>query len=410
VDAARLVEPRVGIDRFRTGPDRSIGAVTKRAPQIRSVRAGGLSLGRPFGIPVFVSSSWFLVAAYITYSFAGVVDTQVGDLGPARYAVSATFAILVFLSVVAHELGHCVVSRSFGLPVRRLTIFLLGGLSEIEREPETPGRDYLVAVVGPLISLLLAGVGFALGRAMAPDGVPHLLVDLTAWSNLLVAAFNLLPGLPLDGGRILRAGLWRLTADKTAGTRAAGHVGRGVAVLVLLLAGLSAYDGRTGTPRLTGNLVLLLLLAMFMYSGSGQALRSAAVARRLPGVSVRALARQPVLVSGDLPLSEAVRRANESGARGIVVIDAGGQPYGVVSEAAVASTPEQRRPWVLVSTLARTLQPGLLVDADLRGSAVLDLMRATPASEYVVTERDGSVVGVLTAGDVAAALGTAATR
>lgn len=390
--------------------DRSIAVVTQRSPRLRSVRGGGLSLGRPFGIPVFVSSSWFLVAAYITYSFAGVVTTEVGDLGPARYAVSAGFAVLIFLSVVAHELGHCVVSRAFGLPVRRLTIFLLGGLSEIEREPETPGRDYLVAVVGPLISLLLAGMGFALADALPAVGVPHLLIEFTAWTNLLVAGFNLLPGLPLDGGRVLRAGLWRLTADKSAGTRAAGHVGRGVAVVVLLLAGLSAYDGRTGTPRLTGNLVLLLVLALFMYSGSGQALRGAAVARRLPGVSVRALARRPVLVSGDLPLSEAVRRANDAGARGIVVIDTNGQPYGVVSEAAVASTPEQRRPWVLVSTLARTLHPGLLVDADLNGAAVLDAMRATPAAEYVVTESDGSVVGVLAAADVAAALGTAASR
>jgi Zn-dependent protease len=391
-------------------PDRNIAVVTQRSPQLRSVRGGGLSLGRPFGIPVFVSSSWVLIAAYITYSFAGVVDTEVGDLGPARYAVSAGFAVLIFLSVVAHELGHCVVSKSFGLPVRRLTIFLLGGLSEIEREPETPGRDYLVAVVGPLISLLLAGVGFAVADAMPAVGVPHLLIEFTAWTNLLVAGFNLLPGLPLDGGRVLRAGLWRLTADKSTGTRAAGHVGRGVAVVVLLLAGLSAYDGRTGSPRLTGNLVLLLILALFMYSGSGQALRSAAVARRMPGVSVRALARRPVLVSGDLPLSEAVRRANEAGARGIVVIDTNGQPYGVVSEAAVASTPEQRRPWVLVSTLARTLHPGLLVDADLHGAAVLDAMRATPAAEYVVTERDGSVVGVLAAADVAAALDTAAAR
>jgi CBS domain-containing protein len=109
-------------------------------------------------------------------------------------------------------------------------------------------------------------------------------------------------------------------------------------------------------------------------------------------------------VSGDQPLSEAVRQANEVGARGIVVIDSVGRPYGVVSESAVASTPVQRRPWMPVSALARTLDAGLTLDVDLQGAAVLDAMRSVPATEYVVTEPDGSVVGVLTATDVAAAL------
>jgi len=325
------------------------GATPSRPP----TRGSGLSLGRPFGIPVFVSPSWFLVAAYITFSFGVVVDRQVGDLGPLRYAVSAGFAVLIFLSVLGHELGHCVVSRAFGLPVRRLTIFLLG---------------------------------------------------FTAWSNLLVAGFNLLPGLPLDGGRILRAALWRLTSDKWTGTRAAAYVGRGVAGLVLLFALLSAYDGRSGSLGASGNVVLFAVLAIFIYSGAGQALRAAAVGSRLPGVSARALARRAVLVSGDQPLSEAVRQANEVGARGIVVIDSVGRPYGVVSESAVASTPVQRRPWMPVSALARMLDAGLTLDADLQGAAVLDAMRSAPATEYVVTEPDGSVVGVLTATDVAAAL------
>lgn len=378
--------------------------MTGSTPSPPRSRGSGLSLGRPFGIPVFVSPSWFLVAAYITFSFGVVVDRQVGDLGPLRYAVSAGFAVLIFLSVLGHELGHCVVSRAFGLPVRRLTIFLLGGLSEIEREPDTPSRDYLVAVVGPLVSLLIAGVSFVVAHALPPDGVARLLLGFTAWSNLLVAGFNLLPGLPLDGGRILRAALWRLTSDKWTGTRAAAYVGRGVAGLVVLFALLSAYDGRSGSLGASGNVVLFAVLAIFIYSGSGQALRAAAVGSRLPGVSARALARRAVLVSGDQPLSEAVRQANEVGARGIVVIDSVGRPYGVVSESAVASTPVQRRPWMPVSALARTLDAGLTLDVDLQGAAVLDAMRSAPATEYVVTESDGSVVGVLTATDVAAAL------
>src|SRR5664280_2769301 len=209
-DRIREATPDWGYSACRppTHRTRSIVSMTGSTPSPPRSRGSGLSLGRPFGIPVFVSPSWFLVAAYITFSFGVVVDRQVGDLGPLRYAVSAGFAVLIFLSILGHELGHCVVSRAFGLPVRRLTIFLLGGLSEIEREPETPSRDYLVAVVGPLVSLLIAGVSFVVAHALPPDGVARLLLGFTAWSNLLVAGFNLLPGLPLAGGRACRPEPW----------------------------------------------------------------------------------------------------------------------------------------------------------------------------------------------------------
>ena len=352
-----------------------------------------------------MTPSWFLIAALITVFFAPTVASRVPGIGSARYLVSLLFAVLLYLSVFVHELSHTVVAKALGLPVRRITLQLLGGVSEIEREPESPGKEYLIAIAGPLISLLLAGIGFALVGLFGEGTVTRVLAGELALSNGLVAAFNLLPGLPLDGGRVLRAAVWAVSGRPHAGTVAAAWVGRVVAV-ALLAVPLVAGIGR-GSPASLVNVLYFALLASFIWGGATAALRAAQLARWLPRLPLRTLARRALPVPADLPLAEALRRATESGARGLVVVDGAGRPEAVVSEAAVAATPEVRRPWVAVGTLARTLGPELVLDADLAGSAVLEAMRRAPASEYLVVERSGDMYGVLASADVASAVAAA---
>jgi len=365
----------------------------------------GIRVGRVFGVPVHVAPSWFLIAALITVFFAPTVEARVPGIGSARYLVSLLFAVLLYLSVFVHELSHTVVAKALGLPVRRITLQLLGGVSEIEREPESPGKEYLIAIAGPLLSLLLSGIGFALVGQFDDGTVARVLAGELALSNGLVAVFNLLPGLPLDGGRVLRAVVWAVSGRPHAGTVVAAWVGRGVA-MVLLAVPLVLGLGR-GSPASLINIVYFALLASFIWGGATAALRSAQLQSWLPRLSLRTLARRALPVPADLPLAEALRRATESGARGIVVVDGAGRPAAVVSEAAVAATPEVRRPWVAVGTLARQLAPDLVLDADMDGSAVLEAMRRTPASEYLVVERSGDVYGVLASTDVASAVAAA---
>jgi Zn-dependent protease/CBS domain-containing protein len=380
--------------------------VTDQAdPQPSRRVADGVRVGRAFGVPVYVAPSWFLVAALITYFFAPTVEQRVAGIGPARYLVSLLFALLLYLSVFIHELSHTLTARRLGLPVRRITLQLLGGVSEIEREPDSPGKEYLVAIAGPLISLLLAGVGFALVGQFHEGGITRVLAGELALSNGLVAAFNLLPGLPLDGGRVLRAAVWGLSGRPDAGTVVAAWVGRGVAVVLLAVPLVSGAG--TGSPANLVNIIYFALLASFIWGGATAALRRAQVQRRLPELRLRTLARRALPVSADLPLAEALRRAADSGARGLVVVDGAGRPQAVVSEAAVAATPEVRRPWVSVGTLARQLAPGLVLDADLSGAAVLEAMHRAPASEYLVVESSGDVYGVLTSTDVTYAVNAA---
>lgn len=373
----------------------------------RSGPGGGLLMGRPFGVPVYVSPSWFLVAALITWVFGDQLDRVLPDLGPVRYLVSLFFAVAFYASVLVHELAHTIAALRFKLPVRRIQLQFFGGVSEIEKESETPGREFVLAFVGPLLSLLLSGAFYLGMKAVDPASVPGVLLAGLMISNLLVAAFNLLPGLPLDGGRMLRAVIWGITGKPMAGTVAAAWVGRGLAVAVLLGLPLLTHTGLLGnrTQEIGGmdtvmDALLAAILAAIIWTGAGNSLRMARLREHLPELRARTLTRRAIPVENATPLSEALRRANEAGARALVVIDGHGDPTAIVRESAIASVPEHRRPWVAVSTLAQDLTDGMKVSAELTGEELLDRLRATPATEYLVLEPGGAIYGVLSTLDV----------
>lgn len=374
----------------------------RRPVAARSSSDGRIVIARPFGVPVDVTPTWFLVAALITYGFAPAVERAVPGIGDWRYAVSLAFALLLYLSVLVHELSHTVVALRAGLPVRRISLHLLGGVSEIERPAATPGREAGIAVAGPLVSLLLAGVGYAVAEVLEPETVGRLLARALFVSNLVVGAFNLLPGLPLDGGRVLSAAVWRATGRRHTGTVVAAWLGRGLAVVVMLLPVLVL--GYTGGRLDVVDVIWGALLGAFIWVGASQALQQADVQARLPGLSARRLTRRAIPVPADLPLAEALRRAHEAGAQALVVVSTGGDPVGLVVEAAVRATPLERRPWVPVGDLSRRLEPTDRVLADLTGEELVQVMTSRPASEYLVVEANGDIYGVLATADVERAL------
>ena len=360
----------------------------------------GVRVGRVAGVPVLVSPSWLLFAAVVVVSFGPLLSDQYGT--GRGYTGAVAFAVLLLVSVLLHEIGHCLVARAFDLPVRSITVTFLAGLTEIAEPPQTPAREYAVAVVGPTVSLLLAGLGWAGRDLFEPGSLPFLLMTVVAASNALVAAFNLLPGLPLDGGRVLRSVLWRLTGDPDRATRSAAWAGRVVALVVvptLLLVVLPAV----GLSEVSiGTVLFSALVATFIYAGASATLQQEQLKQRLPRASVAVLARPAITVTEEVPLAEAVRRAQAAAARGVVVVDSSGRPRAVVHEAAVQATPEERRPWVPVGSVARGIVDGMVLDPSLSGEPLLEALRRTPASEYVVDDAGG--FRVLAAADVAAAL------
>lgn len=356
------------------------------------------------GVPVHVSPTWFIVAAVITVGFAPLVSEYLPDLGNAAYLVSLTFAVLLYFSVFLHEVSHALTARRFGLPVRGITLHFLGGYTEIERDSPTPGRDILISAAGPAVSLVLGAVAYLASVPVSAPVAEFLLFELAA-ANLVVGLFNLLPALPLDGGHMLRAAVWRVTGDENRGTLVAGRAGQVLAVAVLAVPFVVAG----GQPSIL-SIVWAALVAVLMWSGATQALAVGRMRARLPSLDSRRLTRRSAPVAPDLPVSEALRQAQTADVRSLVVVDSAGRPTAVVSEAAISAIPPERQPWVPVSQVARSLESGIVLQIGVAGEELLAAMRAAPASEYLVVDDSGAVYGVLATSDVDAALAPGPSR
>lgn len=370
---------------------------SRPAPARRPQPPGTFRIGTIAGSDVLVSSSWFLVAALIAVVMAPRVEQIQPGLGAWKYVVGFTFAVVLYLAVLLHEASHAVAARHYGFGVRSITLHFLGGVTEIDDEARTPRQEFWIAVVGPLTSLAVGGAALALWF-VTPDGLLELTVQGLAGANLLIGLLNLVPGLPLDGGRVLKAVVWKLTGRVHTGVLAAGWGGRVTAVAVL--AWPVVQTSVLGLPTTLLDLALAAVIALFLWSGASSAIVSARVRRRLEDVVARDLARRTLAVPDDLPLAEAVRRAQAAHAGSIVTVTGGGRATGLVDEAAVRAMPEDRRPWVAVSAVARTLDEGLRLPVTITGADLLDAIRRTPASEYLLVEPDGSVYGVLATADV----------
>ena len=199
-----------------------------------------LRLGRVFGIPIEVHISWLFVFLLLTFLLADEFeDVRLRWAAGQRWTVAIITVVLLFLSVLAHELSHSVMAKSKGIPVRGITLFIFGGVTRMEREPQRPITEFVIALVGPLCSILLAallgGVWYLLGRG---DSTFEIVLLLLAWTNLGLGLFNLVPGYPLDGGRLLRAGIWGLTGNYHRATQIAARGGQAVGA-ALVLGGIS---------------------------------------------------------------------------------------------------------------------------------------------------------------------------
>ncbi|WP_408899476.1 site-2 protease family protein [Nocardioides sp. R1-1] len=357
------------------------------------VPRGMFRIGRIAGSDVLVSSTWFLIAGLIAVVMAPRVDQVQPNLGGWKYVVGIAFAIALYLAVLLHEASHALMARRFGFTVQSITLHFLGGATAIEGESRRPRQEFWIAVVGPVTSILVGAAALALWF-VTPDGLLLLVIEGLAGANLMIGVLNLVPGLPLDGGRVLKAAVWAATGRVHTGTAVAAWSGRGVAVLVALWALWASRDGSFLNP------LVLLVVALFLWTGASQALAVAGISRQFDRVVARDLARRALTVPDDLPLAEAMRQAREAGAGSIVTTTAAGAPVGVVDETAARAVPGDRAPWVAVSTVARTLEPGLTLPVSIAGSELLETVRSTPASEYVLLDDAGRVYGVLAAADL----------
>lgn len=366
----------------------------QRPPQ----RRPGLTLGRVLGVPIHLNASMLLLAGAVTLMYGEFVRRQLDLSQGAGYAVGLGFVVCLLGSVLLHELGHALTARRFGIGVRGITLELLGGYTEMDRDSPNPRVDLLVSLAGPAVSLVL-GLAAVIATLALPDRtLPNQLAFQLAVSNLIVAAFNLLPGLPLDGGRALRAAIWAATRDRHRGTEVAGWAGRAVALGTALLA-IALLSGAVLQPL---GLALTLLVAITLWQGAGQAILSARISRRFPLIDLARLARPVFRVPTGTPLAEAQRQGAEAGQRSAVlgVADSTGRLVAVVDRAAADAVPPERRPWVAVDAVARGLDALPRMPVTFGGEQVVRMVQTHPGAQYVVTSGE-DVVGVLHVADLA---------
>lgn len=377
--------------------DQSTGDAGEDRPPAARRAPGTLRIGRIGGVDVLVRSSWLLIAALISVSYAPRIEFVQPGLEAWKYVAGLAIAVLLYLSVLLHEVSHALMAQHYGLPVTSITLHFLGGVTEMDGEPPTPRQEFGISVVGPLTSLAVAAVSGSL-LLLDPRGFLGFAILSLAATNLLIGLLNLVPGLPLDGGRVLRAAVWKASGDPHRATIVAGWGGRVCALLAVAFP--LVQELVLGRSVSVLGYLLAFVIAAFLYSNASSAIASAQVRRRLPALNARALARRTLAVPHDLPLAEAVRRAQDRQAGSIVVLDASGAPAAIVNEAAVQATPVERRPWLPVSAVARSLEPGLTFPADLSGEPLIMAMQRAPASEYLLLDPDGGIAGVLVTGDV----------
>ncbi|MEU4806851.1 site-2 protease family protein [Actinosynnema sp. NPDC023587] len=372
--------------------------VTKESWRRQVGRDGGLPLFRAAGIPVLLAPSWWLGSAAIVALYAPLVSRIAPGLsGVAGVLLAATFAVFLGLSVLAHELGHSLVALRLGLPVRRLRLFLLGGVSEVVRAPTRPGHEGLIAAAGPAVSIALAGV-FALG-AMAiprPDAV-WLLIAQTAFANAAVAVFNLLPGLPLDGGRILRAGVWAATGRRATGTKAAVAGG---GVVAAALVAWAVWGLLAGTEDRWVRFGVCLVTAWFVLAGARGEMTAERRRTWPEGLTLGELVRPVLQLPAESPVSGAL---TASAGRGVVLVRADGVAAGLLDRD-LAQRLAAISPHAPAEQAAVPIRPETVLLENESGDEVVDRVQSTAAWEYLVVDLEGRPAGVLRREDLKAAL------
>jgi Zn-dependent protease len=375
---------------------------------------GSIQLARVLGIRIGVHPTWFLVLFFLIWSLTGLYEDVVGD--DQAFLLATASALLFFGSVVLHELGHAVVARRNGIEIQGIDLWLLGGLARMSRDSDSPGVEFRVAAAGPAVTLAVAGACLGAGALIAGGGefgdalafeengqvgaAAALLAWLT-WVNAVVLVFNLIPGFPLDGGRIARAIAWKLTGDRAKATRFASLLGQGFGYL-LVLYGIWAF--------IQGSLISFawgVFMGFFIVQAARAASFQSQITSRLEGLRVAdVMDTEPVAVVAhtkvDRLLDEYFLRY---GYPWFPVVDAGGRFIGVVSRQRAELVPEELRPTSSVDEVAQfDLGDAHSVPLDTPLDALLRSDGLRVLGAIMAVDAEGVLRGIVTVDQVRRAL------
>jgi Zn-dependent protease/CBS domain-containing protein len=355
-----------------------------------------IRLGRVSGIGIGLHYSWLIIAVLITLSLAGHFRVTNPEWGRGvTWAASLVTGALFFAAILVHELAHCVVAQRRGLPVRSITLFALGGVSQMEKEPPDPRTEFLVGIAGPAASVVIGVVCLGLARpggwqaAGAPGPPLGAVLGWLGYINVMLALFNMVPGFPLDGGRVLRALLWWHTGDRDRSTRDAARVGQVVA-FGFILYGIGRFFGGAGFSGLW-----ISFIGWFLLDAARNSYTQVALNESLRGVRVGSVMdRDCEVIDGRCNLQTfAHEHLLQSGRRCYVVVE-NGRVEGLITPHEVKTVPRARWSYTTVDDVMRPLAELRTVSPDTPVSEAFELMAREDVNQLPVTS-DGHLEGIL---------------
>jgi Zn-dependent protease/predicted transcriptional regulator len=356
---------------------------------------GSLVLGAIRGIPIRIHFTWLIIFGLLSWSLAsGYFPQHYPDLPITAYWIKAIIAALfLFGSVLVHELMHALMAQSLRVPIAGITLFALGGVSEMTQEPPNPSAEFKIAIVGPLASLALAGVFWVIWRAVERPGPDPTFAAVALYLiglNIVVAVFNMLPAFPLDGGRVLRAIIWGITKNLKKATYVATRVGRIFAYILISLGAVSLFAG----AGFQG--IWLALIGFFLLQGAQASYTQVALKEALAGIAVRdIMVKDAVSVPPHLSIKALIEGYFLTyGYGGFPVID-NGQVLGIISLGDVKRVAPEEYERLTVREVISPLTEHMTIAPDEDVSIALQRMSETELGRLLVIER-GRMLGLLT--------------
>lgn len=357
-----------------------------------STRREGIPLGRIAGIPVVLAYSWFVIAAFTVIVYGPVLQHNNPRLGLTAYLVAFAYAVLLLISVLVHELAHALTAKIYHWPTQKIVLNLWGGHTQFESFTASPGRSVLVAMAGPAANFVLAGGGWLLVSTASLSGVANILANIFVWANMLIGIFNVLPGLPLDGGRLVESAVWKATGSQEKGTIAAGWGGRIIVIaLALWFVVLPLLSG--GLPDVSF-ILITVLVGSFLWMGATASIQQARLRSRLHLVDAAALAEPAVGLPESATVADALALA-PAGTPAVVLCGPDGRPVAVVDAGAAASVPAAAVAVTPVTAVSYALGAGAYVPEWSQGQELVQYLAQLEGQEYAVVDRDGAVTGLL---------------
>lgn len=360
-------------------------------------RTKGLVIGKVFGAPVIVQPSTLVMVALIAYLFADAV----GETSARSVSIGVVLALGLIVSVFLHELAHAIAARAFRRKVSEIVLTIWGGHTSFEAQNLKPAASAITALAGPTMNVVIFGVTAT--AAYTTDGLTSAILGNIAWSNLLLAAFNSLPGLPMDGGKVLEALVWAGAKSRDRGTWVAAWAGRIVAVgLVVVTLGWPIVRG--GQPNLLDSMIAILVGGM-LWSGASAALRFSKAMIRRDSLTAAGLMKVAVGVDYDITVAQALEAARSASAVDVVVLGADGAPAGFFPVSRGTEVPEGERATTSLRAVTSPLPRGAHIAAAAQSDVVIaELRHWWGRTEAWVVLDDERIVGVLRLVDVVAAL------